>query len=153
MKKLLTVLAVLLTFGLASQAQTFVAVGVATSQGTTFESLEVGGTSGKNRLAVVVETYNQGNNFTFNSDREFYGGVKYTRVIKVSDHIDLLPSAAAKVHLESGYALVAEPGVGVGLNVSKSVSFIANVSSPVYEGSNFFRPVNLKAGLGLQINL
>lgn len=152
MKKLLTILAVFLTFGLVSQAQTFIAASVASSAGTTFESLEVGATSGKNRLAAVVETYNAGNNFTFNSDREFYGGLKYTRVIKAGD-FSFLPSASAKVHLDEDYSVVVEPAAGIGFDLSRRVSLIANVSSPIYEGSSFLRPVNFKAGLGVQVNL
>lgn len=153
MKKLVTILAVFLTFGLVSQAQTFITASVASSAGTTFESLEVGATKGKNRLAAVVETYNDGNNFTFNSDREFYGGLKYTRVIRVGDGFSFLPSAAAKVHLDRDYSVVVEPGAAIGFDVSRRVSLIGGVSTPIYEGSDFLKPVNFKAALGIQVNL
>lgn len=136
-----------------AQSRTTVQLGVATSNDVLFESLEVGATTGKNRLVLLVETFNEGNDFTVNDDREYFGGIRYTRGIAVGKHLDFLLTGAAKMHIDEDLDLEVEPGVGLGLNLGKNFSIIGIMSSPLPQGVSPFSPLTLKAGVGIQVKL
>lgn len=154
MKKLFIILAVFLTLGFTTKAQTkFVKVGVATANSVTYESVEFGTIVKKNRLSVVLETYNDANDFTFNNDREFYGGLKYTRGLEVGKKLEFLMTGTAWMHLGDDLDMILEPGLGLALNVAKNVEVVASVSSPVYQNTKPLESMQLKGGLGIQVKL
>jgi hypothetical protein len=155
MKKLLIILAVFFTLGLVAEAQpkNFLRVGVGTSNSVTYESVEFGTIAKKNRISVVLETYNDANNFTFKEDREFYGGIKYTRALPVGKNLDFLISGTGWVNFDSDMDMIIEPGLGAALNVSKNIEVVASISSPIYQNTQPLKPMYLKSGLGLQIRL
>lgn len=155
MKKLFIALVAIFTFAVAGVAQTktYVQANVSTSNRVLYESLEVGATTGKNRLAVVAESFNDRNNFSFARGREYFGGIKYTRGLSVGKRLDFLMLASAMMHIDKDLALFVEPGFGLGFNVSKTVGIIGSVTSPILQNTTPFKTTQLKANVGVQIKL
>src|SRR5688572_1684998 len=96
---------ILAFLGIASisngQTKTFLQAEIATSNNVMYETVEVGATTGKNRLSVLVESYTAGNDFTIDSNRVYTGGIRYTRGVAVGKKLDLLMSCAAKMRISS----------------------------------------------------
>jgi hypothetical protein len=147
MKKLLLILTVVLGLGMVSNAQRkgFIQAGVSTSSNVFTQDLEVGSTNGKNAVSVVGQTYETG-------EREWYVGAKYAKLISLGSNISLAPSAAVKIGLNEG-DLVFEPGVALNLPISRGLNVQVAVSSPIAENSNVFKPVRLRAGVGVSVIL
>lgn len=135
------------------QAKTFVEASIATSNSVMYQNVEIGATTGKNRLSVLIETFTPRNDFSVDSNRQYFGGVRYTRGVAVGKHLDLLMSCAAKIRLSSNMALSIEPGIGLGYNVSKRMAFFGLMTSPIHENTTPFKQLQLKAGVGVQVKI
>jgi hypothetical protein len=157
MKKILTVLSIFtLAFVMGANAQTkreapksnmVVVAGVNLTEDVAIENLEVGKTFGRNTFAVVGQTYQVGS-----SDRAWSTGVKYYRTIVKTNGFSFFTNGTVLVNLTGPYnSLTFKPGGSVDL--AKSLALQANVSTPIYEGSNLFKPTNLEAGLHLVFTL
>lgn len=155
MKKLGIVLILILGLnGLCgAQTKTFVQANVSVSNNRTYESLEVGATTGKNRLSVIAESYNKGNDLTIDSNRQYFGGIKYTRVVAVGKKLSLLMSGAALIHIDSDKSLSVEPGIGLEYTLFKNFSVSGSVSSPIHQNTTPFKSTQLKAGIGVQVRI
>ncbi len=111
------------------------------------QDFAVGAKYDKNQLALVTETFVTNRNTNL-ENRQWYAGVQYGRSFS-----NLMATGTVKIHLnDNTYDLVFEPGVAYNLNLSNSVILQPAVGFPIYEGTNAFKPVAIKAGVGLQFN-
>lgn len=150
MRKLFIILAVFLSLGAFAQKSAFIQAGVAVSNDNFVQELEFGSLDGKNRFSAVGETFNPSGAV----DRQYYGGVKYARVIPVGVTTSLVPSGAVKVHLNDGFNdIVLEPGIGLQFRLGEGVALIFNGAAQIHENEKLFNRLALKAGAGLNFSL
>lgn len=150
MKKVLVMLTLILSLGLASKAQnkTVIQAGVGVTNNVFTQDFAVGTTDGKNTVSVIGSTFN------IVKDRKYQAGVKFERKVLVSNTISVSPSADVKVGLNKGpKALVFSPGASVNLALSKAVALNVSVSTPISENLKLFNPTLLKSGVGLSVTL
>jgi hypothetical protein len=140
----LFIIAVLLIAGARGQTKPYASVGVSLSTNVVTGGLEIGCYDTNNWYAIVAE------NYKINGVRETYIGLKYYRKVRTLNNItDMYVFGAVKVHADHYKDLVFEPGIAIVVNLGRRFALQTSVSTPIYENSTLFKPVNLSGGLGL----
>lgn len=104
----------------------FIQLGVSSGTSNVLnENLEFGAQSGKNRVSLVGQTFEQSNDV-----RKVLVGLKYLRVLPLFTDVSANASLAAKTRVDHTAFYVIEPGVGMEYTFAKNVSLLAGVSVP-----------------------
>ncbi|XZF16568.1 hypothetical protein ACTHGU_10540 [Chitinophagaceae bacterium MMS25-I14] len=148
MKKIL-LLTVLLSGFKYTEAQSekyhgYISPGISMGGGLATYSLEGGIWNNKIWLGAVLEaTKGNDNKLTFDF------GPKLYRKLLTSGDIDVFAYFATKMVLDKGTPLIFEPGGAVVYNINQHFALQWSFSSPIYENTQIFNPVNLSAGIGI----
>ncbi len=148
MKKVIFILITVLTLGTVANAQSkvYVQPTVATQNAVFSQGLEIGFQTGKDRAAIIGQTFNG-----TNDDRQYFAGFKYGRVLHQGSVLDVVLTAAALAHVDHDIALSLEPGAEANLKFGEHFALVGGVTSPLYQGQTPFKSLNLKGAAGLKI--
>jgi hypothetical protein len=150
MKKLIFLLIATLGLGMFANAQSraFVQGTVATQNAVFSQGLEVGAITGKDRVSLVGQTFEQED-----QARQYYAGIKYGRALFQGDVLSFYATGAALTHIDRKFELSIEPGAELNLHLGKNVALVGAMSAPLYQGETPFKSLNLKGAAGVQLRL
>ncbi len=134
-----------------AKAQVNVSAGVFIQNDNAIENLEVGKTIGRNTISLLGQSYVT----PLSTERQWSAGVKYYRELySYQDQLSVKFNASTQLNLVGkNQYIVVQPGFNVVYNLSKKVGLSIETSSPIYEGTNLFKPVNWQTGINLVLTL